>query len=200
MITDMISRLDRPILELAVVDAFEDMCFYEGEEIINILEGYLEAVYNNTNTEEQDSLFIEMSMPYIEHSITKYASGIYEGLKSGGPKDPVNSKDGGLVGADTVAVINKEARNQYLAKAGLKTPDPAKAALTEAEQIKIWENTIGQIIYPAVKEGISNAKSALVKTGKNLSNSVQSGLLAGRKKMEKFFSNKIQKSFRGKNN
>jgi len=185
MLTEVISKLDRAVLELALVDAFADMCFYEGEEFIAELEKYLEAVDNKTNTEEQDSVFFEASMPYIEHSVMKYGAEIYEGLKWNGPGDPANTKGEGLVGAEVTKIVNEKGKNKYLTKAGLKVPAAAKKTLTEAEEIEIWEG-IGTTIYPAVKEGIAKAKTALVKTGKSLSDATQGGILAAQKKLQKF--------------
>lgn len=185
MLTEVISKLDRAVLELALVDAFTDMCFYEGEEFIAELEKYLEDIDNKTNTEEQDNVFFETSMPYIEHSVMKYGTEIYEGLKWGGPDDPANTKGEGLVGAEVTKIVNKKARDKYLTKAGLNVPTTAKKTLTEAEEAEIWEG-VGQIIYPAIKEGIAKAKTALVKTGKSLSDAAQSGILAAQKKLQKF--------------
>ena len=186
MLTEVISKLDRAVLELALVDAFTDMCFYEGEEFIAELEKYLETVDNKTNTEEQDSAFFEASMPYIENSVMKYGAEIYEGLKWGGPSDSANTKGEGLVGAEVTKVVNEKSKNEYLTKAGLKSPAAAKKTLTEAEELAIWEG-LGKTIYPSVKEGVAKAKTALVKTGKNLSNATTSGITAAQKKLQKFF-------------
>jgi len=51
--------------------------------------------------------------------------------------------------------------------------------------VEIWEG-IGQTTYPAIKEGIAKAKTALAKTGKSLSDATQGGILAAQKKLQKF--------------
>ena len=79
------------------------MCFYEGEEVASNLEIYLQSVIDKTNTEEQNTAFFELAMPYIEASIMVYGASLYEGTpeavtpadkntlkqKMGGPKGPL---------------------------------------------------------------------------------------------------------------
>jgi hypothetical protein len=103
MLTEVISKLDRVVLELALKDAFYDMCFYEGEEVTDLVESYLQDVINKKNTEEQNIAFFELAMPYINSSIMVYGAGLYEGTpemiapadkntiqqKMGGPKGPL---------------------------------------------------------------------------------------------------------------
>ena len=171
MLTEVISKLDRAVLELALVDAFADMCFYEGEEFIAELEKYLETVDNKTNTEEQDGQFFETSMPYIEHSVMKYGAGIYESIKEGGKpgKPPANDslKKIGMVPAENKNILGKDSKAAY------------ESELTEAEEIEIWEG-LGKTIYPAVKEGIDKAKKKIKNTGKNLSNAITSGVASAK--------------------
>ncbi len=165
MLTEVISKLDRVVLELALKDAIYDMCFYEGEEISNILESYLQNVIAKTNTEEQNTMFFELAMPYIESSIMVYGAGLYEGTpemiapadkntmqqKLGGPKGP-------LVGTQMIdknrALVHK---------------------LHESEET-IWEDVAKIIFEEGILEaGIKKAKGkgkGLVSTkssfGKNL--------------------------------
>jgi hypothetical protein len=184
MLTEVISKLDRAVLELALIDAFTDMCFYEGEEFTAELEKYLSAVDSKTNTEEQDAMFFDIAMPYIESSIMVYGREIYEGLKPGGPKDSANTKGEGLVGGELTKVINPKGKDEYLEKAGLKTPPDAKKGLTEAEEVAVWEG-LGETIYPAAKAGLKRAKNAIVKTGKSLSAATTSGITAAAKNFKK---------------
>lgn len=178
MLTEVISRMDRAVFEIALVDAFCDLCFYEGDEFIADLDAYLDSVDAKTNTKEQDNAFIEFAMPYIENSIMLYSSTITEGLKAGGPGDPANSKGEGLVGGEVTKVIGEKQRNEYLTKAGLKAPSVQKK-LTEAEEIQIWEG-LGQDFINAAKEGSKKAKIILSKTGKNLADSVTSGIVSAK--------------------
>jgi len=179
MLTEVISRMDRAVFEIALVDAFCDLCFYEGDEFIADLDAYLDSVDVKTNTKEQDNAFIEFAMPYIENSIMLYSSTITEGLKTGGPGDPANSKGEGLVGGEVTKVIGEKQRGEFLNKAGLKTPTNATKKLTEAEEIQIWEG-VGQDLIKAAKEGSKKAKIILSKTGKNLADSVTSGIVSAK--------------------
>lgn len=179
MLTKVISKLDNTILELALTDAFSDMCFYEGEEFIVNLESYLKDVDEETNTEEQDDTFFELSIPYIENSVMKYGIELYEGFKEAGPAtgDPGQTKNV-TTGADTVGLLDKDTKNILRKKAGLANSEESKK-LTEVEELQIWEG-VGKVIYPAAKAGIEKAKAGLIKTGKNLSNAVKSGLISSK--------------------
>lgn len=174
MLTKVISELENSILELALVDAFSDMCFYEGEELTAELESYLKDVEEGTNTEEQDNVFFELSMPYIEHSIMIYGKEIYEGINemtTGADKNIVKAK--ALVGADGTSQLHDKNRNNLLKMVNKQKP------LTEAEEIQIWEG-ISKTIFPAAKAGIEKAKVGLIKTGKTLANTVKSGILSSK--------------------
>jgi len=176
MLTEVISKLDRVVLELALRDAFYDMCFYEGEEVANGVEIYLQNVIDKTNTEEQDTAFFELAIPYIESSIMVYGSGLYEGTpemiapadkntmqqKMGGPKGP-------LVGTQT---LNKNREEVH--------------KLHENEEA-IWEEVANMIFMEgALNDGIKKAKTGLVKSGKKLSNVAQGGILNAQKKLQSF--------------
>ena len=175
MLTEVISKLDRAVLELALIDAFSDMCFYEGDELIVDLESYLEDVDNKTNTEEQDNAFLEFAMPYIERSIMTYGANLFEGIdefnipaERGSSGSNVKVKTGTDVNTQTLE------SSKNLAKKVLKGNK-----LTEAEELAVWEG-LYEAIIPSAKAGIAKAKTALVKTGKNLSNTVKGGILSAK--------------------
>jgi len=177
MLTKVISKLDRAVLELAIVDAFYDMCFYESEEFIIDLEKYFESVDGKTNTEEQDTKFFESTMPYIEHSILIYGKSIMEGLKEGGKagKPPANDslKKIGMVPAETTKLIlNKDSKAAY------------ESEITEADETAIWEG-VGSIIPDAAKRGFAKGKKALVNSVDKIGKSVKSGITVSAKLFSK---------------
>ncbi len=181
MLTEMISKLDRAVLELAIQDAFFDMCLYEGEELIANLENFIIAVENKTTTKEQYDIFFETTIPYIENSIAIY----YEGYK-GSPKDPADTKEV-TVGGDTTGEFNKA---QYLKSVGLKVPaKAAKKPLTESEEAEIWEG-VGSTIIPSAKAGIDKAKTFLVTSGKKLGDVTTGAIASVAKKISGFKLNK----------
>ena len=174
MLTEVISKLDSAILELALIDAFSDMCLYEGEELIANLENYLKDIEEGTNTGDQDNVFFELSLPYIEHSIMIYGKELYEGINEmtiGADRNTVKSK--ALLGADSSSQLHNKNRNDLLKMI------KGQRALTEAEEIQIWED-ISKTFYPTAKAGVKKAKIALIKTGKNLSNAVKGGIVSNR--------------------
>lgn len=181
MLTEVMSKLDRAVLELALVDAFTDMCFYEGEEFTAELESYLKDVENKTNTEEQDTKFFELSMPYIEHSVMKYGATILESIKEGGKPGKFAPNDS----KGTVGITPAEKTKLILGKDSRAAYDAKDSKLTEAEEIAVWEG-LGGTIYPAVKKGVTKAQTMLVTTGNKLSNVAKSGLLATQKKLSGF--------------
>jgi hypothetical protein len=177
MLTEVIGKLDRAVLELALKDAFCDLSFYEGEEITTKLEEYLTCVENKTNTEEQNNEFFELAMPYIEHSVMKYGSYLLEGLKEGGKPGTFAANDSkgkvGLVPAEkTKLILGKESKAAY------------ESELTEAEETQIWDD-IYEAIFSAAKAGVAKAKTSLVKTGEKLKKSTLGALSASAKNFKK---------------
>jgi len=134
MLTKMISKMNHAILELALKDAFSDMCFCEGEEFMADLESYVNDIETKTNTEEQNSAFFELAMPYIEKSIKVY----YENQKP--IVAPVDKKQG-LVGK---APVDKHI-------------DPKQ--ITESEEA-VWEG-VGKMIVPAAKGALGKVKAKI---------------------------------------
>jgi hypothetical protein len=169
MLTEVISKLDHVVLELALIDAFTDMCFYEGEEFSANLENYLTSVENKTNTEEHDTAFFEISMPYIEQSIMIYGRSIYEGLKEGGKPGKFAANDS----KGTVGIVPAERNKLILGKDSKNAYNPT---LTEAEEEKVWE-TIYEVIFPAAKAGIKKAKD---KAGKAIGDAVKGGVASAK--------------------
>ena len=148
MLTDVISKLDRVVLELALKDAFYDMCFYEGEEVASNLEIYLQAVVDKTNTEEQNTAFFESAMPYIEASIMVYGAGLYEGtpeMVTPADKNTLQQKMGGPKGPMAISQAMDKNR-AYVHK------------LHEGEEA-IWED-VAKVIFEegALKAGIEKSK------------------------------------------
>ena len=121
---DIISKMDRTILELALVDAFCDMCFYEGDKFIQRIEKYVSDVDAGSNTEEQDTAFFEVAIPYINNSVM-----IYFGASL------TEAQEEKIVGADTFVKSNvpadvlnqtgKDARDGAKEKLGGKQADAA---------------------------------------------------------------------------
>ena len=151
MLTEVISKLDRVVLELALKDAFYDMCFYEGEEFTADLEKYLSDVKSKTNTEEQNTAFFETSMPYIERSVMTYGSSLFEGPHSV------------VVGADWNKVIGQthtgaEASTSQIQDGAKKLLHAAKN-LTEAEEAQVWEKVTTMLFTEGViLEGVKKSK------------------------------------------
>lgn len=163
MLTEVISKLDRVVLELALKDAFYDMCFCEGEEVVKLTESYLQDVIEKTNTEEQNIAFFELAMPYIESSIMVYGAGLYEGtpeMIAPADKNTMQQKMGGPKGP----------------LAGTQMLDKNRAAvhkLHESDEA-VWEEVTNMIFTEGILEaGINKAKgngkiSTKIAFGKNL--------------------------------
>ena len=175
MLTQMISKMDIVVLELALVEAFCDMCFYEGEEFTATLESYLENVKNKTNTEEQDTAFFETSLPYIENSVIAYTNCLFEGFTEmtvGADKNTIMAKKIGKVD-DSSQLLTKNRKKLR------KMVDTN--SVTEAEEAAIWEG-VGKLIYPAAEKGIAKAKTALINAGGKLGDVTKAGILKFKKK------------------
>lgn len=175
MLTEVISQLNEAVLEMALVDAFYDLGFYEGEEIINDLEKYMDDVENERNTVEQDDAFFEIATPYIENSIMAYSSTIQEGAGEGtAPASKQRAKEKivtGGVGADVLS----QSLNTNRAD--------AKKSLTESEEAEIWEGVASKMMGSA-KKGLGKAKDALALYGKALADATKVGLASGAKKFK----------------
>ena len=137
----MISKLDRAVLELALKDAFYDMCFCEGEEFVNELVGYLDDIKTGTNTTDQNMAFAEISIPYIENSIAVYCENV---------KDPHVGADfntlasqKGITGSDVNRITNAGNLKKFIEMKGL----------TEAQEANIYD-TVSQLTYSTLMEGI----------------------------------------------
>lgn len=135
MLTELISKMNYAILELALKDAFSDMCFCEGDEFMADLESYVNDIETKTNTQEQNNAFFELAMPYIEKSIMVYC----EGQKS--IVAPVDKKQ---------ILVGKTPVDKHI--------DPKQ--LTESEEIAIWEG-VGKMIVPAAKGAIGKVKAKI---------------------------------------
>jgi len=185
MLTEVISKLDRAVLELAIEDAISEMCFYEGEELTANLESYLEDVKNETNTEEQDQSFFELSMPYIEKSIMVYGRGLYES----GTDDVVVKADedkikqeAGFIGAQALNQSTKPRRKFALNTKGLDAPGEDKK-ITESEE-EIWDDVFSSVLFESVKKGIEKAKKKILDFGENLGNATKAGIASAKNAFE----------------
>lgn len=172
MLTEVIRKLDRAVLEIALIDAFCDLCFYEGEEFTQDLINYLNEVDNGTNTEEQDNAFFEISMPYVEKSLMIYSSTINEGIPEvtvGADKNTLEKAKAGAVGAEILTQMKHKSR------------ELAKEKLTEAE---LFEG-LGRDMIEAAKEGTKKAGAVAFKTGKALADATKVGVVTGAKQFKK---------------
>jgi len=176
MLAQMISKLDHAVLEIALIDAFCDMCIHEGEEFTEELKDYLKSIDDKTNTEEQDNAFFELSMPYIQNSIERYSSTIIEAeqkeIVTGSDKNELARAKAGAVGADTLKQLKTKGR------------DLAKKELSESEEAKIWEGVVGDVVS-AAKEGVKKAANKSVIVGKSLGKAIPIGIAAAAKNFQK---------------
>lgn len=188
MLIEVISRMDKSILELALVEAFCDMCFYEGEEFVQELEKYIADVESGQVTDEQINNFFNMAESYIDNSIMIYGAHLIEegaGEIAVGA-DKANAENKSSVPADALSQIKDKSREelQKLKKFNV----PANKKLTEAEELAVWEG-VGQIIPSAVKEGIAKAGKKVKEIGGKMSTSVTSGIAAAQKKLQQHLIN-----------
>lgn len=185
MVLEIISRMEIPVLELALTDAFCDMCIYNGEEFIQVLEQYIDDFEAGKSTEEHDKEFFEIAEPFLNHSILAYASYLVEGASEiTVPADKANAENKSQVAADALSQTKDDAREKLQKVKGFSVPKNAKK-LTEAEENDILEG-IGQIIPNAAKEGIKKAKDYIVKTGGKLANATTSGIASAQKKLQNY--------------
>ena len=162
---EVMLQMDKSILELALVDAFSDMCLCEGDEFIKKLENYIETVKAGKNTEEQDVEFFTIAEFYIEKSINIYNSDLFEGQEEI------------TVGADTVAKSNVPV--DALKQMKDKSRKIASKELTEEEI-----NNIGAIIFETLKGSLNLIKDKVSKSGTSLANATTSGIVAAGKKLQ----------------
>jgi hypothetical protein len=169
---DIIRKMDRAILELALIDAFCDMCFYEGDEFIQSIEKYVSDIDTEKNTEEQDIAFFEVAAPYINNSVMIYCG---ESL--------TEAQEEKVVGADTFAKSNTPA--DVLNQTGKTARDEAKDKLAGKAVKKLTEEEeaiLSDIIFETLKASLVIAKDKIFKVGKNLADATTVGLSAARKK------------------
>jgi hypothetical protein len=169
---DIISRLDRTILELALIDAFCDMCLCEGDEFIQSIEKYVLDIDSEKNTAEQDIAFFEVATPYINKSVMVYGG---ESLneaqeeKITGADTLAKSNVPADVNAQTITAAREDAKDKLIGKSVKK--------LTEEEEI-----VLGQIIFETLKTSLVLAKDKIDKTGTAMMNATTAGIAAAQKK------------------
>lgn len=170
---DIMNEMDRAILELALVDSFCDMFFYEDEEFIEKTKEYLNSLETGKNTEEQDATFFEKAGPYIDNSIM-----IYSGqrlIESQAEKVVgADSFDKSSVPVDTTNQMGEAAREAAKKKLLVK---PAKK-LTEQEEI------FGQIIFESLKTSLDITKAKINKVGKSLADATAVGIITAKKRFQ----------------
>jgi hypothetical protein len=169
---DIISKMDRTILELALVDAFCDMCFYEGDEFIQRIEKYVSDVDAGSNTEEQDTAFFEVAIPYINNSVM-----IYFGASL------TEAQEEKITGADTLAKSNVPA--DALNQTGKDARDDAKDKLAGKVVKKLTEEeeaVLGDIIFETLKGALIVSKDKIINVGKNLADATTAGVVAAKKR------------------
>lgn len=173
MLTTMISKMDRAILEIALINAFSDMCFYEGEEFMADLESYVNDVENKTNTEEQDNLFFELSLPYIEKTIMAYYEGAPKPIHVGADETSAKLDKSGGTGSDVNRQTSESGKQKF------------KSIIKDSEEIDTaaWDTLI-EAIFPAVKEGIEKAKKKMSEVGGRLSLAAKASIAAAQKKLQ----------------
>jgi len=176
---NIIKRMEIPILELALVDAFCDMCFYEGDEFVQDLESYISDVLAGKNTDEQDLAFLEISESYIMKSLIMYGGqSLLEAQEelTVGVDDTKKSN----VPADSLKQMKKTSRdiaNKELTRVGNKK-------LTEVE-----EEIFGQIVMESLQKAVEISKEKIDKVGKKLANAATSGITVAQKKLQNFLTN-----------
>jgi len=172
---DIISKMDRAILELALIDAFCDMCFCEGDELIQSIEKYVSDIDDKKNTEEQDIAFFEVAVPYINNSVIIYCGASL-----------TEAQEEKITGADTFVKSNVPAdvlnQTTNAAREGAKEKLLGKSVkkLTEEE-----ETILGDLIFETLKTSIVIAKNKITKVGKSLADATSAGLVAAQKKIAK---------------
>jgi len=169
---DIISKMDRAILELALIDAFCDMCFYEGDEFIQRIEKYVSDVDAGSNTEEQDIAFFEIATPYINNSVMVY-----------GGESLIEAQEEKIIGADTLAKSNVPA--DAINQTGKDARDEAKEKLAGKVVKKLTEEEeaiLGDIIFETLKASLVVAKDKIIKVGKNLADATAAGVIAAKKR------------------
>lgn len=170
---EIISKMDRAILELALIDAFYDACIFEGEEFTSCLIEYLDSVDKGESTGEQNVAFFEMTLPYVERSLYFYASTIHEGTKTeavtGADKNDLQKIKTGGVGADVLTQMKDDSR------------ETAKKELAESA---ILEGLVQDMIE-AAKAGARKAVVKMLQTGDALADATKVGLETGVKQFKK---------------
>lgn len=169
---DIISKMDRTILELALVDAFCDMCLYEGDEFVQSLEKYVSDIDARKNTEEQDIAFFEIATPYINNSVMVY-----------GGESLIEAQEEKIIGADTLAKSNVPA--DAINQTGKDARDEAKEKLAGKVVKKLTEEEeaiLGDIIFETLKASLVVAKDKIIKVGKNLADATAAGVIAAKKR------------------
>jgi len=169
---DIISKMDRAILELALIDAFCDMCLYEGDEFVQSLEKYVSDIDARKNTEEQDIAFFEIATPYINNSVMVY-----------GGESLIEAQEEKIIGADTLAKSNVPA--DAINQTGKDARDEAKEKLAGKVVKKLTEEEeaiLGDIIFETLKASLVVAKDKIIKVGKNLADATAAGVIAAKKR------------------
>ena len=169
---DIISKMDRAILELALIDAFCDMCLYEGDEFVQSLEKYVSDIDARKNTEEQDTAFFEIATPYINNSVMVY-----------GGESLIEAQEEKIIGADTLAKSNVPA--DAINQTGKDARDEAKEKLAGKVVKKLTEEEeaiLGDIIFETLKASLVVAKDKIIKVGKNLADATAAGVIAAKKR------------------
>lgn len=179
MLVGIISRMDKSILELALVDAFFDMCFYEGEEFTKQVEQFIIDIEEGKITEDQANKFMSMAEPYIDNSLLAYGSHLMESIpdvKLGADKSTAVSKT--HVGADVIGTQSLKRAKEEIQKA--KKFNTKSKTLTEAE---IYEN-LATIIPDKVKKGVNKFKEKAGKLANSLNKATISGVSAAQKELQ----------------
>lgn len=169
---DIISKMDRTILELALVDAFCDMCLYEGDEFVQSLEKYVSDIDARKNTEEQDIAFFEIATPYINNSVMVY-----------GGESLIEAQEEKIIGADTLAKSNVPA--DAINQTGKDARDEAKEKLAGKVVKKLTEEEeaiLGDIIFETLKGALIVSKDKIINVGKNLADATAAGVIAAKKR------------------
>ena len=168
---NIIKRMEIPILELAFVDAFCDMCFYEGDEFIQDLESYISDVLAGKNTDEQNLAFLEISESYVMKSLIMY-----------GGQSLLEAQEELTVGVDDAKKSNVPADSLKQMKKASR--DAVNKKLTEAE-----EEIFGQIVMESLQRAVEISKEKIDKVGKKLANATTSGITVAQKKLQNFLTN-----------
>jgi len=157
---------------LALIDAFCDMCLYEGDEFVQSLEKYVSDIDARKNTEEQDIAFFEIATPYINNSVMVY-----------GGESLIEAQEEKIIGADTLAKSNVPA--DAINQTGKDARDEAKEKLAGKVVKKLTEEEeaiLGDIIFETLKASLVVAKDKIIKVGKNLADATAAGVIAAKKR------------------